>query len=895
MGVFAAFRGPKHSVREHSREFRKVRSASDSFFYDIEANNSDRRHQLVFNLLHEETLLRHSLAKGSIIPVGDEVGSRDRRSTTAAMGLRRPDSMPRLAKRRSSACDTPPPFLPPRRPYTKHPGRPEDFRNVSPRTASPTSSVSRPSSSDDAATGERDIQLPSSQWQERHVALGSPKIVRSLPLNPRLHALRTGEYSATFSPPPTMSATPLRRHSSLRTIRRPSDEDGVILTVHPALLASPSAPCLRSDQPRPHSHPPLKARSCLGTGDGNARDDADSWQAEPLPPPSPIARPLLPRPRASFQRLSSLDNLISYREKKAEWKRESTLLHDELPDPEKLAEDDIEQNPALIGEDRRSEVSDDTIVSTEVSAPPSLKQRNKFRSLTAEIGFAFTMAATAFLGEYLLSGIAIALPELLYRNNLIRLGPADMYGGYGLFMAGLVWLGIWTLIPGFCTSELYLDVARAMQGLAIAAFMPSTFVMVDSFYHAGPRRNFVLGLYSGCAPLGFFAGFLTAAALPSAQISWYFFVSSIVAFTAAITAYLTVPHDRTDRKQLGLKMDWLGAFLITAGLILVSYALAYEPSADMFDRARNGFSYPEVYGPFSAGMLCLGAAWYVECWYAKCPLLPFDFFKPRKSMTALCFANLCFYASYGVWLYESVDYFQSPTGVTKYEWGVQGIELAIWYTPTAVGGLILCVVGASLLRVVRMEILMLLSGLAWIAAPLLLAVCPRPLNYWAVVVPSMLCATCGIDVTYTVSLVHISSTQPKKYQGLCGAMCSIMINLGMAFALPISEIIQMKAGMAYNCDYSSRTPESMACLDNAINWRYEAMFLYAAASAGLGFIVCILFVRFPRTAAKDKPADEERPRETSSESPTLVEAVEGPDLEVASDVEGVRESGNDVA
>ncbi|KAK0880210.1 hypothetical protein LTR87_005963 [Friedmanniomyces endolithicus] len=642
MTVFAKFRGPKHSVRDHSGEFRKVRSGPDS-----SQPFTTLKRMILANVisscsifLPQEGFASANSSKRSIRSLGDMAESLDRRSTTIATGLR--DSMPSLAKRRSSAYDTPPPFLPPRRPYTKHPGRPGDFRNVSPRTASPSSSVTRPSSSDYAAT---------------------------------------------------------------------------------ALLASPSAPCLRSEQPRPHSHPSLRARTRFDGGDGDARGDADAWQAEPLPPPSPIARPLLPRPRASFQRLSSLDNLISYREKKAEWKRESTLLHDELPNPEKPADDDIEQNPALVGEDRRSEASDDTIVSTEISPPPSLKQRNRFRSLAAEVGFAFTMAATAFLGEYLLSGIAIALPELLYRNNLIRLGPgtlgilwpasllslilsatllvfarlADTYGGYGLFMAGLIWLGVWTLIPGFCTSELILDVARAMQGLAIAAFMPSTFVMVDSFYQAGPRRNFVLGLYSGCAPLGFFAGFLTAAALPSAQISWYFFVSSIVAFTAAITAYLTVPHDRTDRKQLGLRMDWLGAFLITAGLILVSYALAYEPSADMFDRERNGFSYPEVYGPFSAGMLCLGAAWCVERWYAKCPLLPFEFFKPRKSTTALCFANLCFYASYGVWLYESVDYFQSPTNVTKYEWGVQGIELAIWYTPTAVGGLILCVVGASLL------------------------------------------------------------------------------------------------------------------------------------------------------------------------------------------------------
>ncbi|TKA83148.1 hypothetical protein B0A55_00704 [Friedmanniomyces simplex] len=715
-----------------------------------------------------------------------------------------------------------------------------------------------------------------------------------------------------------MSRTPLQRHSSLRILRRPSDEDDALLTVHPALLASPhSAPCLRSELPRPHSHPP--ARSLTRIGGEVVQDTTDAWQAEPLSPPSPIARPLLSRPRASFQRLSSLDNLISYREEKAQWKRDSSLLHVEPTDPEKQAEDDISPLPAPLPSDRHSEASDDTLASTHPKpTPPSSvvakKHHSNFRSFAAEIGFCFTIAATQFLGEYLISGFAIALPELAYRSNtVIELGQgtlgtfwpasllslilsatllvfarlADVYGGYGLYMAGLIWLGVWTLIPGFCTSVLILDVSRAMQGLAVAAFMPSTFVMVSTFYETGPRKNFVLGLYSGCAPLGFFAGFLTAGALAPAQISWYFWVASAVAFAAAITAYLTVPHDWTDRKQLGLKMDWLGAFLITAGLILVSYALAYEPSADLIHPERNGFSYPAVYGAFTSGMLCLIAAVWVEGWYAKCPLLPFDFFRP-KSTSALCFAALCFYASYGVWLYESLEYLQDPN-VTKYRFGVQGIELAIWYTPTAVGGLILCVVGASLLHIVRLEVLILLSGLAWIGAPLLLAVCPLPLNYWAVVVPSMLCATLGIDLTYTLTLVHFSATQPKKYQGLCGAMCSILVNLAISFSLPLSEIIQTKAIRSRSCDMSTYSAEARICADKVVNWGFRSMFVYAAASAGLGFVVCVLFVRFPRAAAREKAADEERPRETSSESPTLVDAVEGADGEGAGDVESVRQ------
>lgn len=621
-----------------------------------------------------------------------------------------------------------------------------------------------------------------------------------------------------------------------------------------------------------------------------------------------------PKPKASFTRLQNLDSLITYREDKAEWKRESLLVQSALPQPEEDANDDDQPSsidaPHAITVSRGYQVSSmsarsvtpsDTYSDEEFHSNRScepdyvqdkLQPKNKFRGFPAEVGFCFTIAMTQFLAEYLISGFAIELPRIVTRlgvanSSMGTFWPAsllslilsatllifarisDMFGGYIPFMFGVIWLSIWSLIAGFANNIVLLDVARAMQGLAIAAFIPSTFAMIGSIYPDGPRKNTVLGLYAGCAPLGFFAGFLAAGALPVDAPGWYFWIAAALSFITVITAYLTVPHDRTDRQVLDLKMDWAGAFLITDGLILVAYALAVEPYAD-------GWSSRLVLGPLVSGIASLCVAFWVEGWVAACPLMPFDFFKP-KSTKAFSLACLCFYASYGVWLYESAQFFQSPsaTGTPN---GIQGVTLALRYVPTALGGLILCVAGGALLHIIPIMVLLLISALAWIAAPLLLALCPLPMNYWAFVMPSMLCATIGIDLTFTVSVVFLSAVQPLKYQGLAGAVSSILVNLAMSFSLSISEITALEAESSIILpDPNSSGWEAAKAKQS--NWGFQAAFLYAAASAGLGLIITVLFVRISRSVVSAKPIEEQRSMEeakraTSSEAPTLVAGSE---------------------
>jgi hypothetical protein len=162
------------------------------------------------------------------------------------------------------------------------------------------------------------------------------------------------------------------------------------------------------------------------------------------------------------------------------------------------------------------------------------------------------------------------------------------------------------------------------------------------------------------------------------------------------------------------------------------------------------------------------------------------------------------------------------------------------------------------MHIVPIMALLLISALGWIAAPLLLGLAPLPLQYWSVVLPSMLCATIGIDLTFTISIVFFSSVQPLRYQGLSGAVCSSLVNLAMSFALSISEIVMKQALKAKG------PPTEIA------SWGFKATFFYAAASASLGLVICLLFVRISRSVVQEEQEDEEQQLRSTSSASTLV-------------------------
>jgi MFS family permease len=221
---------------------------------------------------------------------------------------------------------------------------------------------------------------------------------------------------------------------------------------------------------------------------------------------------------------------------------------------------------------------------------------------------------------------------------------ADMHGGYILFLAGMVWFLVWSLIAGFSQNYQMLIVTRALAGLGPAAFLPASIMLLGKTYRPGPRKNLVFGLYGAFAPLGFFFGIIIGGVVDELlEWQWYFYLGSIVLGLVCFTSSITIPRDRGEDREQGVKMDYLGMATIVPGLLLVVFAITDG------GHAPQGWRTPYIIVTFVLGVLFLAAAVYVEGWVASQPLLPFDLFKP-KYMKRLVVSLFFIYGAFGVFL-----------------------------------------------------------------------------------------------------------------------------------------------------------------------------------------------------------------------------------------------------
>lgn len=124
--------------------------------------------------------------------------------------------------------------------------------------------------------------------------------------------------------------------------------------------------------------------------------------------------------------------------------------------------------------------------------------------------------------------------------------------------------------------------------------------------------------------------------------------------------------------------------------------------------------------------------------------------------------------------------------------GISPIETVAWYTPFGPGACLIAILGGYVLHLIPGTIMIIVSGVAWMIAPLLFALAPEGANLWAWVFPAMLCATLAVDTTINITTIFISTSLPKHRQGLAGAFVNSLMQLGIALMLGVAEIVVTK-------------------------------------------------------------------------------------------------------
>jgi MFS family permease len=167
------------------------------------------------------------------------------------------------------------------------------------------------------------------------------------------------------------------------------------------------------------------------------------------------------------------------------------------------------------------------------------------------------------------------------------------------------------------------------------------------------------------------------------------------------------------------------------------------------------------------------------------------------------------------------------------------LQVVAWYTPLGVAGLMLSILEGFILHLLPGKVLLVISGLGAVGSQLLLALIPLSGgNYWAWVFPAMILATIGIDVSTILMTVFVTSTFPTKQQGLAGGIINSVLQLGVAFALGLADIIQSETVVEANLGQS-----------------YKYTFWLGVGAGALSLIIMAVWGNVPK-ASSDMTADE---------------------------------------
>ncbi|PVH99292.1 major facilitator superfamily transporter [Periconia macrospinosa] len=452
-----------------------------------------------------------------------------------------------------------------------------------------------------------------------------------------------------------------------------------------------------------------------------------------------------------------------------------------------------------------------------------------FRNVWVEIGFCICILTSSIVAEFLISGFNVLLPVVIedlqidpskrtWPANVFALVTgalllpfgrlADMYGGYVVFLFGLTWMAVWSLIGGFSINFIMLVMCRALQGIGAAAFLPAGIMLLGSVYRPGPRKNVVFSFYGACAPFGFFFG-ICLAGLSGQYLTWgwFFWIGTILLGVVVVGSVFLVPNDRKSPQDI--VMDWWGLGSSFAALILLVYAFT--------DSAHYGWKSPQILVTLILGIGLFAGFLYIEAKVAIQPLLPLSLFQ-LKYMKSLVFCLFLSYGSFGIYLFYASFYMETVLHISP-------LLSAGWFAPLAITGIVIGTLGGFVLHRLTGTVMLAISTIGFLISSLLFALTPDHPSYWAWILPAMICASIGIDITFNISNIFITSNVPADQQGLAGALINVLLFVGMSIWLGIA-------------DYAVSTDAHLG-----LKVSYNVGFYLAVAIAGLALLLVLGRIR----------------------------------------------------
>ena len=219
--------------------------------------------------------------------------------------------------------------------------------------------------------------------------------------------------------------------------------------------------------------------------------------------------------------------------------------------------------------------------------------------------------------QWTVNGYALSLAALVLLGGAL----GDRYGRRRVFVVGVVWFALASLLCGVAQDVETLVAARVLQGVGGALLTPASLALIQASFRVQDRAR-AIGLWSGLGGVAAAIGPFVGGTLVELRWRWVFLINLPVAAGVLFVAARHVPES-SDRES-DPRLDVAGAVLAAAGLGGATYALiaAGERGLDATATAVG-----------AAGIGALVGFAVVER-RSRHPLVPFSLFRTRQFAVA---------------------------------------------------------------------------------------------------------------------------------------------------------------------------------------------------------------------------------------------------------------------
>ncbi|KAK9244495.1 hypothetical protein V1506DRAFT_522695 [Lipomyces tetrasporus] len=353
-----------------------------------------------------------------------------------------------------------------------------------------------------------------------------------------------------------------------------------------------------------------------------------------------------------------------------------------------------------------------------------------------------------------------------------------LYGHKNVVLAAGIWWVIFQPVSGFVRNFIALCVIRALTGIGGAFMVPNAIALLTIAFPPGRQRNITVGLFGAMAPIGAAGGsvFLESSCdyFHGNGCSSFCKNSPALAMLGAVIFTLftfVIPGEPEPCDKGGGRIDYLGAYLGVAGLILFNFAWKGYPVSQA---PIVGWDEPYVYVLLIVSILHFAAFVVWEWTVANEPILPLDIW-PAPSFSIMIVVSFAFFSFMSVGI---VIWYISIWNLTirHYTLFLNGAG----YATLAVCGTVAAIASAKVIRYLPAQYIMAIGSVASCVALTLTATMPEQQTYWVQTFPALIFTAFGPDFLFTAAQI-IASNSGDSTCTLCFGMAGCAVVMTLAF------------------------------------------------------------------------------------------------------------------